>query len=106
MVGMMEEYCQGGADINTIPLKFVVQEYNLGQAIANWKSIGAPGWMDRQEFMSRLDDIGFDMTLNAKQAKFAAHCRHLKDWKLRNGGSNPRKKGSPAEENRLYVFPI
>jgi hypothetical protein len=104
MVGMMEEYCQGGADINAIPQKPIVQGYDLGQSVTNWKCIGGPEWMERPEFKSRLDAIGFDMSLNAMQAKFAARCRHLKDWKLRHGGSNPRKRGSPKEENRLYQF--
>jgi len=94
-----------GADINTIAQQQVVRGYHLGRMITFWKCNGPPGWMERPELKRRL---GFDVSLNAKEAKFAARCRHLKAWKLRHSGTNPGRGGKNGnrdqEEKRLYMF--
>ena len=107
-VQLMEEYCQNGADINSIPYNISVRGYGLGRMVTHWKCAGTPGWMQHDDFKRRLEAIGFDSSLNAKEAKFAARCRHLKAWKLQHGGINPSSWGKhdnrDDEEKSLYKF--
>jgi hypothetical protein len=105
-VGLMEEYCANGADINTVPSNTEVREYKLGKMIIHWKWNGAPGWMERPELKRRLDAIGFDLSLNSVEVKFIAKCRELKTWKEKHGNplSGGKKKGRSSEETSLYKF--
>jgi hypothetical protein len=111
-VEIMEEYDQTGNDINTIRKKQVVRGYGLGAMIGQWKWAAkkgkTPKWMARPELKRRLDAIGFDMSLNIFEARFAAKSRQLKAWKLAHNGSNPRSGGKnddrDSEEKSLYKY--
>lgn len=101
-VQIMERYCQQtGGDINLVPKDFKFEGFGLGAMLQHWRCSGGTQWMKKPEFKQRMDNIGFDLEFDWKEAQFRAKCQELKEWYLANDGRK-LKQTNTIEERRLY----
>ena len=100
-VALWEAYPKTTEDVNLAGKHCAFQGVAIGPQLMRWRhylkhNISTPAWYADQSLKDRMDAIGLDISLSGFEANFLANCRKLKDFKVKNGGRNPRVR-DPSE---------